>query len=281
MSPGAIPHPVRASCRDTSAMRLDGKVILVTGAGTGVGEGMARCFADEGAAVMVHGLREDEARPVAESIRDTGGRAGWVAGDLGDPGVPEQLVARTLAVWGRLDGLVNNAAAITRAELADTSAEIFDRTIAVNLRAPFFLVRAALPQFRQQGGGRILNIGSLNAYCGETGQCIYSVSKGALMTFTRNVAHTYGVDGVRCNQLNIGWTLTPNEYALKMKEGLDAGWPARIAKTLAPSGRLLSPQDVAWAAVYFLSDEAPLVNGAVVDLEQYPLIGRNPGAQPS
>ncbi len=78
------------------------------------------------------------------------------------------------------------------------------------------------------------------------------------------------------NQFNVGWTLTPNEYELKMKEGLPADWPSKVPKTFAPSGRLLTPEDVAWAAVYFLSDEAALINGAVFELEQYPLIGRNP-----
>ena len=78
------------------------------------------------------------------------------------------------------------------------------------------------------------------------------------------------------NQLNVGWTLTPNEFALKMTEGLPNDWPARVSRTFAPSGRLLSPEDVAWAAVYFLSDEAALINGAILDVEQYPLIGRNP-----
>jgi NAD(P)-dependent dehydrogenase (short-subunit alcohol dehydrogenase family) len=76
------------------------------------------------------------------------------------------------------------------------------------------------------------------------------------------------------NQFNVGWTLTPNEYALKQREGLPTDWPSRIPKEFAPSGRILSPDDVAWAAVYFLSDEAPLINGAVFELEQFPMIGR-------
>ena len=104
----------------------------------------------------------------------------------------------------------------------------------------------------------------------------YSICKGGLMTLTRNLADAHGTEGIRVNQLNVGWTLTPNEWALKMKEGLPEDWPSRLPKTLAPSGRLLSPDDIARAAVYFLSAEAALINGAILDVEQYPLIGRNP-----
>jgi NAD(P)-dependent dehydrogenase (short-subunit alcohol dehydrogenase family) len=148
--------------------------------------------------------------------------------------------------------------------------------VAIDLKAPFLLIQAALPHFRKQGTGRVLNVGSINGYCGERNQLAYSVCKGGLITMTRNLADAHGVEGIRVNQLNVGWTLTPNEFALKMKEGLPNDWPNRVSRTLAPSGRLLSPEDIAWAAVYFLSDEAALINGAVLDVEQYPVIGRNP-----
>ena len=99
--------------------------------------------------------------------------------------------------------------------------------------------------FRKQGGGRILNIGSVNAYCGETNQCIYSACKGALMTLTRNLADAHGAEGIRVNQINPGWTLTPNERALKATEGLPSDWPSRLPVAYAPGGRLFSPDDVA------------------------------------
>ena len=96
------------------------------------------------------------------------------------------------------------------------------------------------------------------------------------MTLTRNLADAHGAEGIRVHQFNLGWVLTPNEYALKMSEGLPEGWHTKVPKTYAPSGRLMSPADIAYAAVYFLSDEAALINGSVLDLEQYPMIGRNP-----
>ena len=254
-------------------MRLRDKVILVTGSTTGIGEGMARLFVREGARVMIHGTRPDAAKKIASEL---GENASFVIGPLDDPNVPAQLVAETMARFGRMDGLVNNAAAIARGNLDSTDLASFDRTLAINLRAPFLLIQAALPHFRKQGGGRVLNIGSINGYCGEANQLAYSISKGGLMTLTRNLADAHGPEGIRVNQFNVGWTLTPNEYELKKKEGLPDDWPTKVPKTFAPSGRLLSPEDIAWAAVYFLSDEAALVNGAVLDLEQYPLIGRNP-----
>jgi NAD(P)-dependent dehydrogenase (short-subunit alcohol dehydrogenase family) len=254
-------------------MRLKDKVILVTGSTTGIGEGMVRVFAREGAKVMVHGRRRDAAQTLVAEI---GGEASFVIGSLEDPQVPAKLIAETIHHFGRIDGLVNNAAAITRGSIEKTDGELFDRTVAVDLKAPFLLIQAALPYFRRQGSGRVLNIGSMNAYCGERNQFIYSICKGGLMTLTRNLADAYGAEGIRVNQLNVGWTLTPNEFVLKMKEGLPEDWPMRVSRTFAPSGRLLSPEDVAWAAVYFLSDEAALINGAILDVEQYPLIGRNP-----
>lgn len=257
-------------------MRLKNKVLLVTGSTTGIGEGMARLFARQGASVMVHGTREEAALKVVENIRKDGGKADFVLASLQESASPPFIVEKTLNTWGRLDGLVNNAAVMTRSDLESTDADLFDRTLAINLRAPFLLIQAAFPHFRRQGGGRVLNIGSINGYCGERNQFAYSVSKGGLITLTRNLADAYGPEGLRVNLLNVGWTLTPNELELKKKEGLPDDWPSHLSKTFAPSGRLLSPEDIAWSAVYFLSDEAPLINGAVLDLEQYPLVGRNP-----
>jgi NAD(P)-dependent dehydrogenase (short-subunit alcohol dehydrogenase family) len=257
-------------------MRLKDKVILVTGSTTGIGEGMARIFAREGARVMIHGPQADIAKKLVAEIN---AEASFAVGLLEDSKTPARLVSETVARFGKIDGLVNNAAIMTRGTIEDTDLALFDRTLAINLTAPFLLIQAALPHFRKQGGGRVLNIGSVNGYCGERTQFAYSISKGGLTTLTRNLADAYGPVGVRVNQFNVGWTLTPNEFALKKREGLPDDWPTKLPKTYAPSGRLLSPEDIAWAAVYFLSDEAALVNGAILDLEQYPMIGRNPSKE--
>ncbi|HTZ73104.1 MAG TPA: SDR family oxidoreductase [Candidatus Aquilonibacter sp.] len=256
-------------------MRLKGKVILVTGSTSGIGEGMVRLFAKEGASVVVHGMKMEDAKKTADELENAGGRAFAVAGDLQDPAVPARVIEDAAAKWGRLDGLVNNAATTARGNIDNTDAAEFDRVIATNVRAPFLLIKAALPHFRKQGGGRVINIGSVNAYCGERNLFAYSISKGALMTLTRNLGDAHGAEGLRIQQINVGWTLTKAEYEVKKKDGLPDDWPSQLPKQYAPSGRLLSPEDIAWAAVYFLSDEAPRVNGAVVDFEQFPVIGRN------
>src|SRR6201993_2135813 len=128
--------------------RLKDKVILVTGSGTGIGEGMARRFISEGARVMLHDRQED-ALPAL--VSDLGDGASFVIGDLEDPAIPAGLIEQTVAHFGRIDGLVNNAAVKTRGGILDTDEDAFDRTVNVNLKAPFFLIRETLPHFRRQG----------------------------------------------------------------------------------------------------------------------------------
>jgi NAD(P)-dependent dehydrogenase (short-subunit alcohol dehydrogenase family) len=174
-----------------SSGRLKNKVILVTGSTTGIGEAMVRLFAREGARVMIHGRRKDAAEKLAAEI---GASASFTVGALEVIETPARLVAETVAQFGKIDGLVNNAAAITHGSIEDTDRDTFDRTLAINLRAPFFLIQAALPHFRKQGKGRVLNIGSINGYCGERILLTYSISKGGMMTLTRNLAD----QSIRC-----------------------------------------------------------------------------------
>jgi NAD(P)-dependent dehydrogenase (short-subunit alcohol dehydrogenase family) len=144
----------------------------------------------------------------------------------------------------------------------------------VNTIVPFLLIKEALPHLSERHGS-VLNIGSVNAWSGEPNLMPYSVSKGALMTMTRNLADSLGPECVRVNQLNVGWTATDNEICLKISEGLPENWQEIIPKTYAPSGRLLSPDNVASHAIFWLSDQSAPVSGAVYEVEQYPIIGRN------
>ena len=261
----------------TSEAALRGKIVLVTGSTTGIGEAIARALHGAGARVVIHGQSAEEAQAVVDTLEKMRpGDAFPVIAELESPEECERLIAATAAHYGGLDILVNNAAVTTRSNLETTDAAVLDRILAINTRAPLLLTRAALPHFRKGGGGRVLNIGSINGYCGEANLLAYSLSKGALMTLSRNLADAHGREGLIVIHFNVGWTLTPNEYALKMREGLPADWPTRLPKTTAPSGGLLSPQQIAHFALAFLSEAAGPVNGAVVDLEQYPVIGRNP-----
>jgi NAD(P)-dependent dehydrogenase (short-subunit alcohol dehydrogenase family) len=265
-------------------MRLAEKVVVVTGSATGIGRAIATRVVAEGGRVVVHGLEADLTAEVCREIDETGRRefsrqspssVGHVE-ELTNEGCPHRLVMLAVETFGRLDGLVNNAAVITTGDIHTTDAERFERTLAVNTLAPLLLIQAALPHLRATSGS-VLNIGSVNAYCGEPNLLPYSISKGGLMTLTRNLGDTlFREDGVRVNQINPGWVLTENEIRRKRSHGLADDWPSHLPKQFCPAGRLLAPEEIAAAAIFWLADESGPVSGQVVDLEQHPFIGRNP-----
>lgn len=253
-------------------MRLKDKIVIVTGSTTGIGRAIAeRCVA-EGARVLVHGRNVKEGKTVVDGLN---GKAVFHADDLADPASAPRIVHAAMSAFGRIDALVNNAAYIVRSKLGSTSAAFFDSVMAVNVRAPLLLVQAAFTELKKNQGC-VLNIGSVNALSGEPNLLDYSISKGALQTLSRNLANAHAEDGVRVNHFNVGWVLTPNEDALQKKHGQPVDWVQRIPRQFAPSGRLIAPADIAAAAIYWLSEESRPINGSVIELEQYCLIGRNP-----
>ena len=254
-------------------MRLKDRVILVTGSTTGIGEHMARRFVAEGAKVILHGRNAERGAALVSEL--SADNAAFCQGDLGDAAYPAQLAEDALAVHGRIDALVNNAGLVTRNKIEETDAEFFDRIIGVNARAPLLLIRALLPALKESEGA-VLNIGSILAWCGQENLVAYSMSKGALMTMTRNLADSQARHKVRFNQLNVGWTLTENEYHVKIADGLPENWPDKLPEHAAPSGKLMGPEDIASAAVYWVSTESAPVSGSVLEIEQYPVIGRFP-----
>lgn len=179
-----------------------------------------------------------------------------------------------LKAFGKIDALVNNAALIQRSNLQSTTVELFDAFIATNVRAPLFLIKAAYPHLKATHGA-VLNIGSVNGLCGENELLPYSISKGALLTLSRNLGDALG-GKVRVNHFNVGWVLTPNEYQYKLADGLPPDWPEKVGPPAAPNHRLIKPEEIAAATVYWLSDESVMISGSVVELEQYPMVGRNP-----
>src|SRR5215469_5029484 len=247
-------------------MRLRDKVIIVTGSTTGSGEATVRRFGAEGARVLVHGLERDLGEKVA---RDLGSAAALHIDDLADPAAWQRVIDAAVRAFGRIDTLVNNAAHIVRSNIYTTDLAVFEKCIAVNVRAPLFLIQAALPHLKASQGC-VLNIGSVNGFCGEPTQLAYSISKGALMTLSRNLADALGHDRVRVNHFNLGWVLSPNEYKLKVSEGLPPDWPEHPPAANAPSGRLMTPEQIANAAVYWVGDESKPISGTVMELEQFP-----------
>lgn len=255
-------------------MRLQNKVIIVTGSTTGIGKAIAiRCVA-EGAKVVLHGLEYD----LGEEVRNELGRSNSILHieDISVEGAPQRLVDLAMNAFCRLDALVNNAAMIVSSNIHTTDLEFFRRVLEVNMLSAFELIKAALPQL-SKNRGCVLNIGSVNAWCGEPNLLAYSVSKGALMTMTRNLGDTlHRENGVRVNQINPGWVLTEREILRKRDQGLEDDWFKNVPAVYAPSGRILQPAEIAAAAIYWLADESGPISGQVVDLEQHPLIGRNP-----
>jgi NAD(P)-dependent dehydrogenase (short-subunit alcohol dehydrogenase family) len=253
-------------------MRLKNKVIIVTGGTSGIGRAIAERAVAEGASVLVHGVDRADGEAVVKRL---GSAAALHLGDLLDPATPAGIVAAATAAFGRIDAVVNNAAIVARSNLASTSAEFFDRMMAVNVRAPLLLIQAAFPQLKATEGC-VLNIGSINAHSGQQNLLDYSLSKGALQTLSRNLANAHAADRVRVNHLNVGWVLTAREYAHQIEHGMAQDWPQTVPAQFAPSGRLIMPEEIAAAAVYWLGDESRPISGAVVDLEQFSVIGRNP-----
>lgn len=253
-------------------MRLENKSIIVTGSTTGIGEAIARRCLREGARILLHGRDEDRGRAIAA---EHPGRTAFHSDDLSDPQCGERIVKAAADAFGKIDAVVNNAAWVVRSDLMSTDAALFDRVMAINVRAPMLLVKAAY-EYLKQTRGAILNIGSINAYSGESNLLAYSISKGGLMTLSRNLADALCYDQIRVTHFNVGWVLTPNEYHYKVADGLPHDWPEKVERESAPSGRLLKPEEIAAAAVYWLSDESRPISGTVLELEQYPVIGRNP-----
>jgi NAD(P)-dependent dehydrogenase (short-subunit alcohol dehydrogenase family) len=255
-------------------MRLQNKVIIVTGSTTGIGKAIAlRCVA-EGARVVIHGLEQDLGDSVLKIIDK--GKAVLHIEDIIIKESTQRLAEKAIGAFGRIDAVVNNAALVISSNVETTDEAFLRHVLNINTIAPFSLIKSALPHL-QKTKGCVLNIGSVNAWSGEPNLLAYSISKGALMTMTRNLGDALHREyGVRVNQINPGWVLTENETQRKKDHGLPADWDKKLSKVYAPAGRILRPEEIAAASIYWLADESGPISGQVVDLEQYPFIGRNP-----
>jgi NAD(P)-dependent dehydrogenase (short-subunit alcohol dehydrogenase family) len=250
--------------------QMAGKVAVITGSTSGIGRGIAEHFARLGANIVVHGLNRDEGLETVRRVQAAGREADYFEGDLTSEDVCRGLIRFAVKRFGGVDILVNNAADTGRGDLEHVPVAKWDNIMAVNLRAPFILLQEAIAPMRARGGGSVVNIGSILAYVGERKLGPYSVSKGGLMTFTRNAASLLNRDRIRVNQINVGWTLTEGERRVKREEeGKGDEWIEEAIAT-RPFGRLLRPLDIAYAAAYFAGDESECVTGSVLDLEQYP-----------
>ena len=253
-------------------MRLKDKVIIVTGATSGIGKSIAIRAVSEGAKVLIHGIERSDGEKV---VAELGANASLCIADLADPTAPKKIVDAAISAFGGIDCLVNNAAIIERNNLTALTPAAFTKTITVNLQSALFLVQAAFPHLKKSQGC-VLNIGSINAYSGESSLLAYSIGKAGLQTMTRNLANAHGADKVRFNLINPGWILTDREYVDQIAKGLPEGWPQKLGRDNIPFGVMSTPEQLATACVYWMGDESKPFTGAVVELEQFSIIGRNP-----
>ena len=261
----------------TELSDLAGRVIVVTGGTQGLGEATARLAAGRGASVAIVGRDPGRGEGVAGSLPD----AVFVPVDLGDRDAASTVMAAVDARFGVVHGLVNAAAETDRGSIWDTTAELVDRLMAVNVRAPLLLAQAAARIMKREGiAGSIVNVGSLAGYGGEVFLLPYAASKSALHALTRNAAYALLRDRIRVNLVNPGWMDTPAEDAIQRRyHGGGDDWLARVSAQ-QPLGRLIDPAEVARTICFLLSDESGLITGACIDIDQG-VIGAGSTPKPS
>lgn len=245
-------------------MRLEGKVIVVTGAGSGTGRAMAIRFAAEGAIVFGGDVNAERIQAVEKAVRAAGGRMTGLVGDISQRQDAEALVGAAITEQGRLDGLVNNAGVMDLFEgVATLSDDTWHRVMSVNAYGPMVASRAAVRQMKEQGGGSIVNIASVAGVGGAAAGAAYTASKHALVGLTRNTAYTYASQGIRCNALVLGGVSTNIMAGADMSRA-DMDALGQFKNWHAAMPAQLEPEDIAAAALFLLSDESKRINGALI-----------------
>ncbi len=248
-------------------MSFAGKVVLVTGSTTGIGEACARVFAESGASVMVSGRDENRGRAVVDAIRTSGGNAQFAAADLRAAAACERLVADTIERLGGLDVLVNNAGILYTANALETTDEQWLEIMAVNLNALFYLSRAAVKHMKQMGKGAIVNVASEWGLNGEPNHVAYCASKGAVVQITRCMALDHARDNIRINSVCPGEIHTRMVDDILAKRGGDIATSLRELASGIPMRRLAHPREVAHCVKFLASDLASYVTGAQLSVD--------------
>ncbi|HEY7526818.1 MAG TPA: glucose 1-dehydrogenase [Candidatus Limnocylindria bacterium] len=244
-------------------MRLQDKVAIITGAGSGMGRTAAQMFAAEGARVVVAEFDRKAGDETVRLVTDDGGQATFVQADVSEEADARRMVEEAVSAYGRVDVLYNNAGIMPEADhsVVDTDVDTWDRVMAVNLRGVFLGCKHAIPRMVAQGSGSVINISSFVALLGcSVPQDAYTASKGAVLSLTRSLAVQFGAQGVRSNAICPGPIETPllMDWLLKDEEA------KRIRLARNPTGRFGKPEEIVSLAIYLASDEARWTNGAAM-----------------
>ncbi len=246
------------------------KVFVVTGGNQGLGAAVSLLLAERGArGLVICGRNQQAGAAQVDKLRAAGCEAWFVAADFSDPACCERVIAEAESRFGTLHGLVNCAGMSDRGTILDTTPQLFDAIFAVNVRAPFFLMQAAIRlMIANHVAGSIVNIITMSSHGGQSFLTPYAASKGALVTLTKNVAFSAMRNRIRVNGLNIGWMDTPHEDQIqKQYHNASEDWLEK-AEREQPFGRLLKPQEVARSVAFLLSEESGMMTGAIVDFDQ-------------
>lgn len=245
-------------------MRLEGKVAVITGAGSGIGLAMASLFAQEGARIVAgdwSGQRLDEA---VARIRESGGTITGAQGNIAEQATAEGLIDLAIDTYGGLHVLINNAGVMDYMQgVGELSDDIWRRVLGINLDGPMYTSRRAVPQMIRQGGGSIINIASTAAISGGAAGAAYTASKHGLLGLTRSTAWMYAKHSIRCNAICPGATRT-NIGETMPRDRLDAAGSQRTQAFAALIPAMLEPIDIANLALFLASDESRLINGAII-----------------
>ena len=237
-------------------MRFDGKVAVVTGAATGMGAATAKLFAAEGARLVLGDINENAGRALADELGGT-----FVACDVGVKGDVEALISAAVDRHGRIDILFNNAGIGHYGKTPETSAEAWERVIAVDLNAVFYACHAAIPHMPKPGGA-IINNASISGLGGDHGMSAYNAAKGALVNYTRSLAVDHAVEGIRVNAICPGYIETPLAAAIAAMPKLQQAWVSAI-----PMRRPGRAEEIAKVVAFLASDEASYITGVALPVD--------------